>query len=164
MEFIINYSSLEDSVQSVVQIQGDTNENTIGHQLSPTSSYELGSVTTQDTYAHEKAQLEDHQLTLPNLNEAIKNSGHNEVRDSNNAYFTPPSEISTVKKPDRKIIGQNQVHDSTITKNLQKPSENGDDVEGIQTSDDLELLRNYNARFSKDPKSIIDNLQKASEN
>ena len=54
MEFIIDYSSLEHNVQSVVQIQGVTKENTIGRQLSPTSSYELGSMTTQDTYRHMK--------------------------------------------------------------------------------------------------------------
>ena len=74
------------------------------------------------------------------------------------------SKISTVKKQNQKSIGKNEVCNSTITENIQKPSENGDDAESIQTSDDLALLRNYKARFSKDPKSVIDNLINASEN
>ena len=120
-----------------------------------TSSEELGTVKTQHTYAHEKAQLNDHESTLPNLNKAINNSGHNVVPDCTNSYFTPPSEISTVKKPNQKLIGQNQVRDSTITENLQKPTENGDDVEVCQTSDEFKYLKKYKAMFLNDPKSIL---------
>ena len=107
MDFILDYSSGEDSVQSVVQIQGVSNENTIGHELSFSSSSELSHVKTQDTYAHEKAQFNDHESTMPNLNKAIKSSGHNAVRDSNNACFTPPSKISLSPKQ-KKIISLNE--------------------------------------------------------
>ena len=72
--------------------------------------------------------------------------------------------ISTVKKSNQISICKNDVRDTTFTENIPKPSENGDDVEFIQMSDDLALLRNYKARFSKDPQSVIDNLINASEN
>ena len=70
MDLILDSSSVEDSVQTVVQIQGVSNENTIGLELSASSSSELSSVKTQDTYIHANAQLTDHQLTMPNLHEA----------------------------------------------------------------------------------------------
>ena len=63
-----------------------------------------------------------------------------------------------------KIIGQNQVRDSTITENLQKASHNGDDVEASLMSDELQFLTKYDVGFFKDQKFITENLQKSSEN
>ena len=56
MDLIINYSSFEYSDQSEVQIQGASNENPIGLELSSSVSGESFSVKTQDSDIKPKAQ------------------------------------------------------------------------------------------------------------
>ena len=55
MDLINDYSSVDYSDQSEVQIQGASNENTIGLELSSSASGKISSVKTQDSDIKPKA-------------------------------------------------------------------------------------------------------------
>ena len=79
MDLINNYTSIDYSDWSEVQIKGASTENPIDLGLSSSASGDTSSMKTQNSDIKPKAQLKDHQLITENIYKASKIGEQNQA-------------------------------------------------------------------------------------